>query len=82
MTIATGVLRRDDSAMPPWLYALVCSIAFAPPVGMLLLTLWPMTRISATLFEAELDLIALACLTAGLSIVLATAATDPRARRR
>jgi hypothetical protein len=68
--------------MPRWLYAFVCSIAFAPPVGMLLLILWPMTRISGTLFEAEFDLIALACLTAGFSIVLANAATDPRTRRR
>ena len=82
MIIAIGVLRRDSSAMPRRLYALVCSIALAPPIGMLLLTLWPMTRISGTLFEAELDLIALACPTAGLSIVLANAATDPRARRR
>lgn len=68
--------------MPRLLYALVCTLTFAPPVGMLLLILWPMTRISGTLFGAELNLIALACLTAGLSMVLANAASSPRTRRR
>ena len=68
--------------MPRLLFALVCTLTFAPPIGMLLLIVWPLTRISGTLFEAERDLIALACLTAGLSMVLANAASDARTRRR
>ncbi|KAB1075404.1 hypothetical protein [Methylobacterium soli] len=68
--------------MPHRLFALVCTIVFVPPIGMLLLIVWPVTRIGGTLFAVELYLIALAMLTAGLSIILANAATDPRTRRR
>ena len=68
--------------MPRWLFALVCTIAFAPPIAMLLLIMWPLSHISGRLFVAELDLVAVATLTTGLSILLANAATDPRTRRR
>ena len=64
--------------MPRWFTTLAAAIAFAVPLGTILLTIWPLTRLSGRLFVAELDLITLACLTAGLSILLAHAATAPK----
>jgi hypothetical protein len=40
--------------------------------------MWPLSRLSGRFYVAELDLIRLACLTAGLSILLANAATTSR----
>ena len=49
---------------------------------MLLLTAWPLVRPSGRLFVAELDLIAIGCLGMGLSLILATLATDPKTESR
>ena len=68
--------------MRRWFTTLAAAIAFAAPLGAILPVIWPLTRLSGRLFVAELDRIMLACLTAGLSILLANAATAPRNANR
>ncbi|GEP04026.1 hypothetical protein [Methylobacterium oxalidis] len=68
-------------AMSRWLLAPLCTVVFAAPTVGLLMTVWPMTRLSGRIFAAELEVFALAALTLGISAVLARAVTDPAVAR-
>ncbi|WP_336491024.1 hypothetical protein [Methylobacterium nigriterrae] len=61
--------------MPRWLIVPVYALILFPPAGMLLLIVWPLTRLSGVLFAQDLEVFALAIAAAGVSLLLATRAT-------
>ena len=62
--------------MPRWLTSLVCALLFFPPIGMTLLTLWPLLRLGGSFIARDLEAFALAGLAAGVSLLLAVVAAD------
>ncbi|WP_336492934.1 hypothetical protein [Methylobacterium nigriterrae] len=68
--------------MPRWLAVSLYALILFPPAGMLLLILWPLVRLSGSVFTLELEVILLGGLTAGLSFVLALIAASQAVNSR